>query len=344
MLQTVLAPQKRNISPVLVLAILSPVIAEVLSGSTHLSTFFALIPETLLWGLGAVLIREVARRRNLSGTALLLMGLALSLAEEILIQQTSLAPLPWISATHIYGRAFGVNWIYLMFQLGFESVWVVLVPIQLVELLYPERRGEPWLRTRGLIVTSVLFLLGARIAWYGWIKRVRPMVFHVPPYYPSPYAFLAGLAAIVVLVVAALNLRAGLRAGDWGVPPPLAAFFIVLVLGLPWYILLVFEFSGIRALTALPFWVPMIAAVVWAGMVFLVIRRWSASEAWTGLHRYASVFAAMLVPMNGGLLAASAWLRIDKIAQAVFDLSAIVLMIAFGRALKKHEAALQTQR
>jgi hypothetical protein len=154
------APCRRRISPAVALAVLSPVIAEVLSGATHLSVIFVIIPEILVWGGGALLIREVARRRKLSGTALLLMGFVLSLAEEIFIQQTSLAPLPWIK-TAIYGRTAGVNWIYLLFQLGYESVWVVVVPVQLVELMYPERRSEHWLRTRGLIITSILFLLGA---------------------------------------------------------------------------------------------------------------------------------------------------------------------------------------
>jgi hypothetical protein len=328
------APCRRRISPAVALAVLSPVIAEVLSGATHLSVIFVIIPEILVWGGGALLIREVARRRKLSGTALLLMGFVLSLAEEIFIQQTSLAPLPWIK-TAIYGRTAGVNWIYLLFQLGYESVWVVVVPVQLVELMYPERRSEHWLRTRGLIITSILFLLGARIAWYAWIKRVRPMIFHLSPYHPSPYAFLTGLVAAAVLIAIAVNLRAGLQAADRWVPASEALFFFVLVFGLAWYMLLVLQFSNIHALTSMPFWIPMIVGIAWGAMVFALMRHWSQSSVWTDMHRYAAVFATMLVCMTGGWLGASLWLRIDQIAQVVFDVAAIVLMIAFGRTLKK---------
>lgn len=77
--------------------------------------------------------------------SLLLMGLALPIAEEFLIQQTSIAPLPWLASGPIYSRAWGVNWLDFLFMLGWQSVSVVLVPIQLIELILPERRTEPWL-------------------------------------------------------------------------------------------------------------------------------------------------------------------------------------------------------
>lgn len=330
------APRRRRISPAVALAVLSVVVAEVLSGSTHLSTLFAVIPEILVWGCGALLIREVARRKGLSGTAILLMGLALSLAEEILIQQTSLAPLPWLKgAAQLYGRAFGVSWIYLLFQLGFESVWVVVVPVQLVELIYAERRSEPWLRRRGLMITSILFLVGGRVAWYGWNKRVRPMTFHLPPYHPSPYAFLAGLAAAIVLIAVALNLGAG-KPVERTAPSPIATFFIVLVLGLPWSMLLVFQLSSLPALLALPFWIPMVGGVAWGIFTYILIRLWSAAGSWDVMHRYSAVFSAMLVCMMGGLLGARAWLRMDQVAQAVFDAFAVILMIALGRSLRSN--------
>jgi hypothetical protein len=330
-----LSEPKRRISPALTLAVFSVVIAEVLSGSTHLSTLFAVFPEIMVWGCGAVLIREVVRSRKLSGTALLLMGLALSLAEEILVQQTSLAPLPWLKTAHSYGRAWGVNWIYLLFQLGFESVWVVLVPVQLVELIYSERRGQPWLRRRGLVVTSIVFLLGCRIAWYAWIKRVRPMIFHLPPYHPSPYAFLAGFAAVMALIAAALRLRAPGPSVNRKVPPPALVFIVVLLVGRPWYLLLTLEFSARSALTSLPVWIPMLAGVAWGALALLLIRYWSLAAAWSELHRYAAVFAAMLVCMLGGLLDSQHWLKIDRVAQVVFDLAAIGLMAVLGRALIK---------
>ncbi len=73
-----------------------------------------------------------------------------SVAEEFIIQQTSLAPLPFIGANAAYGRLWGVNWVYFLFLLGFESLWVVMVPVQITELCFPRHRHQPWLRKRGL--------------------------------------------------------------------------------------------------------------------------------------------------------------------------------------------------
>jgi hypothetical protein len=307
----------------------------VLSGSTRLSAIFALIPEILLWGCGALIIREIARRRGLGWTSLLLMGLALALAEEFIIQQTSIAPLPWLGFGPIWGRAWGVNWLYLLFMLGYESVWVVLVPIQLTELIFHERRAEPWLRLRGLIAAALGFLLGSLLAWYAWIKRVRPMVFHAPPYEPPRLTILMGLLAIVLLVVASLKMRSRRPQTPRSAPAPWRVGVITLALGLPWYGIIILVFAPNSKLHALPFWIPMIGGIAWAGMIFSLIRRWSFAMGWRDMHRYALTFGAMLVPMIGGFAGSRSWRRIDLMGKAVLDVIAVLVLIALGRAIEK---------
>ena len=68
---------RRTFWPALVLAFLAPIIGEVLTGSTRLSFIFVLIPEIMVWGCGALLIRETVRRWRGGATSLILMGLAL---------------------------------------------------------------------------------------------------------------------------------------------------------------------------------------------------------------------------------------------------------------------------
>jgi hypothetical protein len=330
------AVPKRGSAPAWTLILLSPIIAEVLSGSTRLSYIFALVPEIMLWGCGALLIRETARRRNLGWDSLLLMGMALSIAEEFIIQQTSLAPLPWLHTSHIYGRALGVNWLFFLFMLVYESVWVVLVPVQLTELIFHERGREPWVRWPGLIAAVLVFILGSFVAWYAWIKRARPMVFHAPFYQPPPVTILIGVLAMVLLVAAALHLRPG----EPRVRPtsPLSPWLLgamVVALGLPWYGIISLVFSPDPKLHALPFWIPMILGIVWACMVFLLIRRWSSAVGWREMHRYALIFGAMLVPMIGGFAGSGSWLRIDLIGKIVLDVIAILLLIALGRSIQK---------
>jgi hypothetical protein len=100
----------------------------------------------MVWGCGALMIREVVHRWRGGWTSILVLGLGWSIVWEFIIQQTSLSPLPWLSSTPVYGRVWDVNWIWSLFMLGYEAVWIVLVPILLTELIFPQRRDEAWLR------------------------------------------------------------------------------------------------------------------------------------------------------------------------------------------------------
>lgn len=330
-----IAPQVgRGSKPAWTLAVLSPVIAELLGASTRLSTLFALIPEIMIWGCGAVLARELVRRRRLGWPSLLLLGLALSIAEEFLVQQTSLAPMPWIHAAP-YGRAWGVSWLYFLFMLGYESVWVVIVPVAITENLFPERRSEPWLRTRGIVICSIVFLLGSRIAWYAWVHRVREMIFHLPPYHPAPAAFLSGAVAIVLLILVALAL--GRRAGGrTGTPPrPIVVALAAVLFGLPWYGVLVLAFRSGAQVPVLSFWIPFAAGLVWSAIAGWVFSRWTAKAAWGEMHTFAAAAGAIAVCVGGGYLGSPAWSRIDVIWQLVIDAAALVCLALLGRTMSR---------
>ena len=182
------SPWRRR-APVIVLLVLSPVIGEVLFGATRITTLFVLLPQIGTWGCAALIIRDVVRRRRRGWLAILLLGIALAIAEECLIQQTSLAPLAGADPKHPYGRALGVNWVYFLWALGYESVWIVVLPIQLMELIFPARRDVPWLGTRGLVIAATVFVLASFVAWYSWTQLYLPSIspnwsisFHAPRY------------------------------------------------------------------------------------------------------------------------------------------------------------------
>lgn len=94
--------------------------------------------------------------------------------------QTSLAPLA--GATHAYGRVPGVNWVYLLWAVGYEAVWAIVLPIRLTELLFPAHAGEPWLDRRGLAAVAGVFAAGAVGAWWFWTQVVTPVLTHAPAY------------------------------------------------------------------------------------------------------------------------------------------------------------------
>src|SRR5205823_1909859 len=147
-------------APAIVLMLLAPLLTEVLPGATRFSSIFVLPVEIAVWGGGALLIREVVRRKGLGWQSLLMLALVLAIAEECLIQQTSLAPLVIKLNGVEYARWRGVNYVYLLWALAYESVLVVMLPVLLAELLFPARRSEGWLSKSGGAIVGVFFALG----------------------------------------------------------------------------------------------------------------------------------------------------------------------------------------
>ncbi len=322
--------RQRFAGPIWTLLLLAPFIAEVLSGSTRTSLLFVYVPEVMVWGVGALLARELVRRWRAGGASLLCLGLALSIAEEFIIQQTSLAPLPFPGSHADYARLWGINLIYFLFMLGYESVWVVVVPVQLTELFFPGRRQSPWLHKRGAIVAVIIFLIGCRIAWYGWTQQALKRL-HVAPYHVPFGYLLAGFASIGLLIALAWMLRGFARpsSGDPRKTAPawlagLAAF----VMGAAWFELIGQNFvpNPIR-----PFWIPFAAGLGWAVLALILFLWWSSRPSWSDVHRFAAACGATLACMAAPYVTFASWPLIDRIGIVVFDLAALVGFVLLAR-------------
>src|SRR4051794_4642794 len=111
--------------PGLALMFASPMIAEVLPGATRMSAIFVFPLEFIIWGGGALVVRALVRRQRLGWANMLLLAAALSLSEELLIHQTSLAPVIIQLKNVEYARAFGVNYVYLTWAVLYEVIFVV---------------------------------------------------------------------------------------------------------------------------------------------------------------------------------------------------------------------------
>lgn len=327
----------RRIAPSLSLALLAPFIAEVLSGATRLSYFFVYVPEVMFWGVGALLIRETTMRWGRSWVSVFTLGLALSVAEEVVVQQTSIAPLVWVGSQPIFGRVGGVNWPYFLYMVGYETVWVVLVPILLSELLFPTRRDEPWVSRGGLCVLAGGFLVGALIAWYLWTQQARTIVFHAAPYDPPVTLLLAGVAAIVLLCILARHFRRNPADAAESVtsrrgrsPAPSLVCLGALTLGLAWQLLLglVLYIPEKPPLAAV-----MLGGIAWSVLSFMLVRRWASGQNWGDRHAWGLVFGALLACMIPGYLDLSAWSRLDVIGKLGSNALAVVGMLALGASI-----------
>jgi hypothetical protein len=324
-----------RMAPAFALLLLAPLIAEALQGATRPSTYLGFpmifVFEAAVWGGAAVFLRYLARSAGLGWLNLVLLAATIAVAEEFLIQQTSVAPMVIQIRGVEYARAFGVNYVYFVWALAYEMVFVVLVPVLLAELLFPKRRRSGWLSRAGLIVLVIAFVLGALGAWFSWTQIARPNVFHLPKYDPPMTLVFAAVGALAVLFFLAVGpfRRALARPAKPIAPPPP---FVVS--------LLAFLFAALlEALAALAFgaWpqVPPAAALGAAALVFalalVLTPAWAAHANWRDAHRYALMFGAIVGNMGAGYLG-YIWNTspIDLWGKTILDGVALAALIALG--------------
>lgn len=320
-----------RLAPGLLVMALAPLFTELLLGGTRLSTIVAFPPiiamETIVWGGGALMLRALARRLRLPPGGLLLLGLVIACAEEFIIQQTSLAPVVIRLRGVEWGRAAGVNYVYALWALGYETVWVVLAPTFVAELLFPARRGETWLSRGGLAVVGLLFPLGAVAAWYGWTRIARVRTFHLPIYDPPASAFFAAMLVIAGLAIWATRFPP--RPGRPAAPPPPglvalgAAAWAVL-----WYGLMLLAFGIAPAAPAPAMFATGLALIVAATVAGL---RWVAHPDWTLRHGYAALAGALTAAMFVSFFGFQGAARMDVVFKLVTNALALVALALVGR-------------
>lgn len=320
-------------TPAVALVLLAPLIGEVLNGATRLSYIAVFVLQIAVWGCGALIIREGALRWRGGWTSILLLGLALATAVELLILQTSLAPIPWLGLASIpvYDRVWGVNWYWLWFMLGYEAVWIVLVPILVTELIFPAQRHEPWVGRRGLTAAAVAFGIGSLALWGLWTQMAVTEAFKQPKYWPPATALAVGMLVTIALILAARlvgTARAATVPATGGTPSPWTVFAGAMALGFPWWVLITLVFVP---QAALPLWIPLAGGLAWAAAAFTLVRHWSRADGWGERHRWALAFGALLVCMAAGFLGSNTWPATDVVAKAILNVIAVERMIALAR-------------
>ncbi|MGC4937753.1 hypothetical protein [Kribbella sp. DT2] len=271
----------RRILPALGLFLLSPLVAEFLLGNLPVTSLFALFALAPLYGGGAVLIRELVRRRGWGYPSVVLLALAYGVLEEGVTTQSLFNPnyadLRLLDPGHVSWLGMGAPW--TLFVLTLHTVWSVTVPIVLVESASSRR---PWFGRKGLVVFGVIFAFGVVVTTAFQLQS--------DSFVASPGQFVGVAVAIVVLV--ALAVRVGRRPvvrGAGGVP----ADWVVGVFGLVVSsAFMVVDDVGLGA------WVRVGAMLVLFAVALVVVRGWSRRTTWTARHSMA---------LAGGTLLTYAW-------------------------------------
>jgi hypothetical protein len=317
---------------------MAPLLAEVLPGATRFSSLFVLPIEMCVWGGGALMIRYAVRRWRLGWPNLVSLGVALALAEECLIQQTSLAPMVLQLKGEVYARAAGVNFVYLLWALVYETVFVVFLPVYLVELIFPNRREGLWVSKGGLVVVGSLFLLGSFLAWFSWTQIARVKVFHLPAYNPPIGAVLVAVLAICGLMFSALGpFRSTLTREFMPLKPP--APMLVGVIGALWAALwygLVLLAFGIAP--SFPPSMAVGAGLLMAAGILFMLPRWTVDPHWRHSHAFAVIFGTMLGSMMVSFIGFIGAARGDLYFKIVVNILAVVLMVALGFKVRTQSA------
>lgn len=257
-----------------------------LLGSTPPLSFInpiSLIAETALYGSGAILVRELARRRGLGWGNIALLGAAYGILEEGLVVNSWFNP-SWsgLGKLAYYGRFLDTSWVWAVELTTYHAIISITIPILLTELLFPSLARRPWLSRRGmrgfsiwLTIVSVLMLLG-----FGFLA------FRKQGYTHPPLMFLGAFLLAVGFVWLGLHLR-----------PKVAALAAPVVRSAPglWRLrslafLAVFAFFFIAWIVPdiVPW--PMVTILLFVGLVALAVRmiaRWSRRQGWSVEHQLA---------------------------------------------------------
>jgi hypothetical protein len=274
----------KRVAPAIGLVFLAPVVAEFLLGNLPITMLPALLVLAPLYGGGALMVRETARRLEIGWPGIVTLALAYAIVEEAFTTQTLFNPNYLKQNLHLldpaYVPALGMGGWWTVFVLTLHVVWSISVSIALVEALVPDRETTPWLGLVGLTITGVLFMVGIGIS--------TAMTLHSDSYVASARQLVSAAVFAIGLVVVAFRLTSGTDANRSGQVPgawlvgvgALLAGSIFLVVPKSW------GWGAVGVYLALDVGV---IGGVWV---------WSRRAAWDGRHRLA---------LAGGAALAYAW-------------------------------------
>lgn len=319
---------ERHLLPALGLFFLAPLIGEFLLGNLPITWLWALLTLAPLYGGGALLIRETARRLKWGWPSMMVLALAYALIEEAFVTQSLFNP-DYVGLRLLdygYIPSLGISAWWTTFVLGIHTIWSMAVPIALMESLTPQARQTPWLGPLGYIVTAVVFLIGCALTF----------MFQQEPFMASPAQFAVSGVIVVVLIVIAAILGRAKREDQRAVSEPLNPLLVAgtaFLLG-----------SAFMSLALVHDTIP--ASLNVAGKIAVLLTGglllWNGSRRadWSEGHRFAVAAGLLLVYAWYGFVqipsAGDTNPSIDAIGNAFFAVGALLLL---GIARKRIQAA-----
>ncbi|MGZ0150193.1 hypothetical protein ACXJJ3_24240 [Kribbella sp. WER1] len=308
----------------LALFFLAPFVGEYLLGNQPIGKLGSIFLFAPMYGGGAVLIREVARRHGLGWTGIVLMALAYGLLEEGPIDQMLFNP-AYVGLDSFDGMAvipgLGISLTLLQGTVTLHTIWSICVPIALIEACAP---SGPWLRRGGLITVAAIFVVGSTL-----LAVMQAVGFH---FVASPAEFAVSAVVIGGLVALAFALgRRTPRRTDGDVPRPLAVGLTAFALtSVYWLESIVFPDANE--------WISAAWWFVLFGAATAIALRWARRRTWTPRHTLALATGALLTYAWAGFSQARELDHPSFLGNTVFALVAVVLAVVVRRRLGSQTA------
>ncbi|MGA8112119.1 MAG: hypothetical protein WCA46_00500 [Actinocatenispora sp.] len=349
---------KRRLALAAGLFLLAPLVGEFLLGNQPITALPWAIFLGPMYGGGALLIREFARRAGRGWPTIVLLAAAYALLEEGPIDQMIFNP-KYLGMDSFAGQAYlpgaGISVSLVQASLTLHTVWSICVPIVLVEAFSPERT-RPWLGRVGLSVTGAIFVLGSTA-----LGIMQGLEFH---FLASPAQLVVTSAVIVALAVAAFwigrrphnpvvapdtaplgspdvaPVAPALGPTDQPAPPrPWRVGAVAFGLTSAYWASSLLPEGGVRQWLDVAVWFPLVGVAVVLGV------RWTRRSGWSDRHSLAVAGGALLTYAWAGFLNSlynaeygGAPLGIAFAGNVVFGLCAVVLLAFATRAVRRRTA------
>jgi hypothetical protein len=272
----------RRLPAALTLFILSPLVAEYLLGSLPVAMIGILPIMALMYGSAAVLIREIVRRSGRGWPSIALLACAYGFIEEGFVTQSLFNPNYLGLRLLDFGfiPAFGTSLPWLVFVVSIHVVWSMCVPIGLAEALFRGKRDQPWLGPIGIVVFSLLFLVGCVL--------IAVFTYRQWPYMASAAKLTTTGLIVAALVAAALKWP---RAKEATAPAPHAVVIFLAAL-VPGSALM--ELQQLAASRLHWNWYWCVIALVAIEASFIAFMAFALAKVWTDRQRFAMVAGGFL--------------------------------------------------
>ncbi|MGV9800564.1 hypothetical protein ACWDTP_21205 [Mycobacterium sp. NPDC003449] len=308
------------------LFVFSPFVGECVLGNMPLTEFPFLLMLAPMYGAGALLIREVARRTG-GWPMIIPLAAAYALIEEGVVDQMLFNPnYLGLDSFAGYGLIPGIGMSASLTEgsLVLHTVWSICVPIAVVEA-FDDEPTRPWLGRVGLGLIAAVFVLGCIGLGLLQYTELR--------FTAGPFQFgLMGIAIAALIAVAVRNWRHGaFETRPHGPPAPCPRTVAVAAFGMSsgyWLIEVVAPRFGSD-------WTVLACAVAWVTGCGVVLARYACRPGWIRTHIFAVAAGTLLTYVWVGFTQSAALdvpRSLGLIGNAIFGAGAIVVLAFAARA------------